>query len=130
MVIDSSALLAVLLGEPERPAMLRAILGDRRRMLGAVNRLETAIVLAGRRGPAALPVLDRLLEEAAVQTVAFTPEQAALAQSAWERYGKGRHPAALNLGDCCAYALARAFDEPLLYKGRDFGRTDIPAVTF
>lgn len=81
-----------------------------------------------RKGEAATRELDLLLHTASITTVAFDPDQAALARSAYQRWGKGRHPAGLNLGDCCSYALAQTSGEPLLFKGNDFSRTDVVSV--
>lgn len=87
---------------------------------------ETSIVILNRRGEAEVAELDAFLQEASIETVAVTPEQATLARQAYARYGKGRHPAKLNFGDCISYAAAVACCEPLLFKGNDFGETDIP----
>jgi ribonuclease VapC len=128
MVIDSSALVAILFDEPERRAFTTAIERDQRRLISAANLLESALIAEARRGEAAGRELDLLLHRAAVETVAVDAEQVELARSAWRRYGKGRHPAGLNFGDCFAYALARSSAEPLLFKGEDFARTDVVAV--
>ncbi len=125
MVIDSSALLAILLQEPEAEPFARAISGDPKRLMSAVSALEAAIVVQARKGPAGVRELDLLLHAAGVKVVSFDPEQVLLARAAYERYGKGHHPAALNLGDCCSYALAVSSGQPLLFKGGDFSRTDL-----
>jgi ribonuclease VapC len=125
MVIDTSALLAVFLGEPERPQFLESITQAEKRRISAANMLETGIVLEARRGEAAGREFDLFLSQAKVDIVAVDAEQADIARLAWRKYGKGRHPAALNFGDCFAYALAKVLDEPLLAKGSDFLRTDI-----
>lgn len=125
MVIDSSALLAILLREPEAQPLAQAIAGDPRRLMSAVSALETAIVIHTRKGPAGVRELDLLLHSAGVKIVSFDSEQVLLARAAYEKYGKGHHPAALNLGDCCSYALALSSGEPLLFKGNDFSQTDI-----
>jgi len=130
MVIDSSALLAILFGEPEMPAMARAIAEDPTRLCGAVNALEAAIVVEARKGPAGGRELDVLLHQGQIDVVPMTPDQLQLARDAWRRFGKGRHAAGLNLGDCCAYALARSTGEPLLFKGEDFPRTDVRASSY
>jgi ribonuclease VapC len=93
--------------------------------MSLANFLETAIVLESRNGTAAGQQLDALLEDAQIELVPVTPEQAHAARRAWRRFGKGNHPAALNFGDCFAYALAEITGEPLLFKGRDFALTDI-----
>lgn len=125
MVIDSSALLAILFSEPEAEPFARAIAGDPRRLMSAVSALETAIVVHARKGPAGVREFDLLLHAAGVKVVSFDSEQTLLARAAYEKYGKGHHPAALNLGDCCSYALAVSSGQPLLFKGRDFSQTDV-----
>jgi ribonuclease VapC len=128
MVLDSSAILAILFDEPQRPAFTLSIERDPRRLLSAGNVLESALVAEARRGEPAGRELDLLLHRAQVDVVPVDSEQVQIARSAWRRYGKGRHPAALNFGDCFAYALAAASGEPLLFAGDDFRRTDIAAV--
>lgn len=128
MVIDSSALLAILLGEPEAELFSRAIAGDTKRLLSAVSALEAAIVTRARKGPAGLRELDLLFHAAGLSVVSFDADQVLLARAAYEKFGKGHHAAALNLGDCCSYALARSSGEPLLYKGNDFAQTDVRGV--
>lgn len=130
MVIDSSAMLAILQDEPERRAMIEAIEAADHRCLSVVNLVEAAIVIEARRGPAAARLLDALVERAGIEVLGVDREQGALARSAFARYGRGRHPAGLNFGDCFAYALARTLGETLLFKGGDFSRTDVvPALT-
>lgn len=124
-MIDSSAVVAITFGESERRAMLRAVVADPVRLMSAVSMLEARLVIGARRGPIAIESFERLIARMGVQVVPFSAEQAELAWAAWQRFGKGRHPAALNLGDCCAYAPAREARQPLLYKGDDFARTDI-----
>jgi len=128
MVIDSSAVLAILLREPEAETFARAIAGDPRRLMSAVSAFETAVVVHARKGPAGVRELDLLVHAAGVKIVSFDPEQVLLARAAYEKYGKRHHPAALNLGDCCSYALAVSSGQPLLFKGGDFSQTDVPAV--
>ncbi|MDO8877376.1 MAG: type II toxin-antitoxin system VapC family toxin [Pseudolabrys sp.] len=128
MVIDTSALIAILLDEPEREAFERAIEADPLRLLSAVGKFEAGMVVAGRLDVAGLSRLDRLLNACAVTVVPFTDHHAAIARDAFIRYGKGRHPAGLNFGDCASYALAIAEAEPLLFKGTDFGATDVRVV--
>ncbi len=125
MVIDTSALLAIFLAEPERKPFLDSILQSETRMISAANVLETGIVLEARRGESAGREFDLFLVRASLQIVSVDSEQAEIARSAWRKYGKGRHPAALNFGDCFAYALAKSSGEPLLAKGTDFVVTDI-----
>jgi ribonuclease VapC len=123
MVIDTSALAAIFFHEPERPTFLEAIVGAENRLLSAASVLEAGMVLEGRQGEAAGREFDLFVIRARLQIVA---EQAELARSAWRRYGKGRHAAGLNYGDCFSYALAKATGESLLAKGREFSLTDIP----
>lgn len=125
MVIDTSALLAILMQEPEAENFAQAIAADPRLLISAFSLLEASVVVAARKGPAAVGELDLLIHRASVEVVSFNTEQAEVAREAWMRYGKGRHPAALNLGDCCSYALSQISGEPLLYKGSDFPQTDV-----
>jgi ribonuclease VapC len=128
MVVDTSALLAVLLGELEAEEFARLIAGDPRSLVSAFSVLETAVVLLARKGLGGPPMLDALIQTARLQTVSLSADQASIARAAYARFGKGRHPAGLNLGDCCSYALARTSGEPLLFKGSDFAQTDIPSA--
>jgi ribonuclease VapC len=129
MVLDTSAILAILFKEPERDAFATALADAGQRLVSAVNALESAVVVSARKGPPGARELDLLLHHAGVVVVSFTEDHLRLAREAWERYGKGRDPAALNLGDCCAYALSRHSGEPLLFKGDDFSHTDVvPAL--
>ena len=128
MVIDTSALLAILLGEPERGAFLKLLSESETRLLSAANALETAIVVETRRGVAAGGELDLFLQRTKIEIVAVDVEQVAIARLAWRKFGKGRHTAGLNFGDCFAYALAKMSSEPLLAKGADFRQTDLPVL--
>lgn len=128
MVIDSSAVIAILMAEPEAESMASAIGQDPKRLMSAVNALESSIVIEAKKGSSGGREFDLLCHHAGIEIVPMTAEQYALARSAWRTFGKGRHPAGLNMGDCCAYALAKHSGEPLLFKGDDFGRTDIAAV--
>jgi ribonuclease VapC len=129
MVIDTSALIAILFGEPEAISFSRAIADESRKLISAFNALETGIVVEAKKGEAGGRELDLLLHRAQIEIVAMNAEQAELARTAWRKYGKGNHPAGLNIGDCCAYALAKYSGEPLLFKGNDFSQTDIrPAM--
>ena len=129
MVIDSSALLAILQDEPERRALVEAIESADRRCLSVVNLVEASIVLEARRGPTAARLLDTLVERAGIDVVGVDREQGELARRAFARFGKERHSAGLNFGDCFAYALAQAFGDSLLFKGGDFSQTDVtPAL--
>ncbi len=128
MVVDSSALLAILLGEEEADGFARAIANDPRPIVGVFSVLETSVVLLARKGTDGPLMLDALLRSARLQAVSMNADQLEVARSAYARFGKGRHPAALNLGDCCSYALARSTGQPLLFKGTDFPQTDVETV--
>jgi ribonuclease VapC len=129
MVVDTSAVLVVLLEEPEAQAFLRRLRAAARPLLSAANWLELAIVVDGRKGPQWLPQLDAFLEGLDVVDVPVSLSQVRIAREAYRRFGKGNHPAGLNFGDCFAYALAKERDLPLLFKGDDFPLTDIrPAL--
>lgn len=128
MVIDTSALAAIFFGEPERQRFLAAIASAPTRMVSAATVLETGIVLESRLGDAAGREFDLFVIRANLQITPVDAEQAELARHAWRRFGKGRHPAALNYGDCFAYALAKWTGEPLLAKGTDFASTDVAVL--
>ena len=129
MVVDTSALLAIFLAEPERRQFLDAITQGEARYISAANVLETGIVLEARRGEAAGREFDLFLHHAKLEVVPVDSDQREIARVAWRKYGKGRHPAGLNFGDCFAYALAKVMDQPILAKGDDFTHTDIsPAI--
>ena len=129
MIIDTSALLAILFAEPEAEACAKAIEGAVDRRLSAANFLETANVLESRRDPVASRRLDDLLREAAIAIEPVDETQAMIAREAYRDFGKrSGHPARLNFGDCFAYALARRRGEPLLFKGDDFVHTDITSA--
>lgn len=125
MVIDSSALVAIFLSEPERQELLLAITSADTRLISAATVLETGIALESRQGEEAGREFDLFLVKANLETVPVDAEQVELARSAWRKFGKGRHPAGLNFGDCFSYALAKSSGEPLLAKGTDFAKTDI-----
>ena len=125
MIIDTSALLAILLGEPDAGRYEDAIAAAWPRRMSAIALLEAAMVVESRGGAKAGHELDVLLEKAAVELVPVTSEHANAARRAWRRFGKGNHRASLNLGDCFAYALAKTTGEPLLFKGEDFNHTDV-----
>ncbi len=125
MVIDSSALVAIMRAEPERVSFLRAIERATVRKIAAPTLLETSMVLVGRQVPEILLELDALLRASAIELVPFTPAHALAAREAFLRYGKGRHHAALNFGDCITYATAKLAAMPLLFKGGDFALTDV-----
>jgi ribonuclease VapC len=125
VVIDTSALLAILQDEPERRAFNEAIEAAESRLMSTATFVEASIVIEARFGADGLRSLDLYLRKAAIELVEVDAEQALLAREAFSQYGCGRHPAGLNFGDCFAYSLSIARSEPLLFKGEDFGRTDI-----
>lgn len=129
MVIDTSALVAILNREPEAQSFIDAIAADSRRLISAATLQETVVVIASRYGEAGLRELDLFLHKAAIETVPFGAEQQALAREAFLTFGRGRHPARLNFGDCFSYALSKSSGEALLFKGHDFSQTDVrPAI--
>ena len=130
MVVDSSAFVAIVNGEPERRLFSQAIASDPTRLTSAATLLETTMVVLGRKGEGGVDELAAFIASTGIETASFTPQQLAIAVEAFRRFGKGRHEASLNFGDCFAYALAKATGEPLLFKGDDFSKTDIrPALT-
>lgn len=128
MVIDTSAIIAILLGEPGAEALARAIANDSKRLISAFTALEASIVIEAKKEEVGGRELDLLFHRARIQIVAMNHEQFELARLAWRTYGNGRHPAELNIGDCCSYALAKYSGEPLLFKGNDFAKTDLRSV--
>lgn len=128
MVIDSSAVLAILLGEEDAAFYATAIEESADPEISTVSALEVALVIGARKREAGLAALDRFMERGRIRVVAFDAEQSRIARPAWWRYGKGRHAAGLNLGDCCSYALAKASGQILLYKGDDFRQTDLRGI--
>lgn len=129
MVIDSSALLSILLEEEDHALYARAIDSDINRFMSTATFVESSIVVEKRRGAEGLMRLDQLILRTAIELVPVDTIQAHIARSAYRLYGKGRHRAALNFGDCFAYALAMTSNEPLLFKGNDFSRTDVAQVS-
>ena len=129
MVIDTSAILAILFDEPERSHFAELIEADETRLISAATFLEAALVVEARRGEAAGRELDLLMHRAQISIVPVDAEQSEVARVAWRQYGKGRHSAGLNYGDCFSYALARVSGEPLLAKSGDFARTDVSLCT-
>ena len=125
LVVDSSAIVAILLKEYDAADLLDAMIDASDLRLSTANYLEVVIVLLAKGRPALKSEFDQLLAELSVTRQAVSAEQADLAAGAYRTYGKGRHAAALNFGDCFAYALAKQLDAPLLYKGTDFAATDI-----
>lgn len=125
MIVDSSAVLAILFDEPDARRHAAAIMAASHCRMSVANVLEAAIAVERRGGDTGAYELDTLLESAEIELVPVTVEHLMAARRAWRRFGKGNHPAALNFGDCFAYALARTTREPLLFKGEDLARTDI-----
>lgn len=124
LVVDTSAIIACLTGEEERPAFMRVLALAERRIFSSVNLLEARIVITGtKRSP--VDWLNDFLDNERIEIIPFDEDLSSLAFDAYRRYGKGRHPAELNMGDCAAYALAKSRGWPLLYKGEDFSQTDI-----
>jgi ribonuclease VapC len=131
MVLDTSALLAILFGEPEAEGMVRAIAGDETRLIGTATLVEASAVMQARKGPGGDVALDALLRRMSVETVPVSEPAATLARLAYGRFGKGiGSPGVLNFGDCLSYGVAMALREPLLFKGEDFSRTDVAAVKY
>jgi ribonuclease VapC len=131
MVIDTSALVAILLGEPESQRMAVAIAADPTRLVGAPTLVEAAAVMLARKGPQGEIALDALLQRLDIRTTDLNAEAAAHARSAYRRFGKGVGlPSVLNYGDCLSYGVAMARGEPLLFKGDDFPRTDVLAAAY
>lgn len=128
MIIDTSALLAILFDEPDGPNLLRRVVEAPMRLISSANALEAWIVADRHENPAKAPALDALIDTLSIEIEPVTVHQARIAREAYNTYGKGNHPAGLNYGDCFAYALAKATSQPLLFKGSDFSRTDIEAV--
>ena len=128
MVIDTSAIVAILRNEPEAMRLERALVADRIRLVPATCVLEARMVLVSRRGEHALAEIDLWLHKIQAAIIAVDADLVDLATQAWLIYGKGRHPAALNFADCLSYGLAKRADEPLLFIGNDFSQTDIEAA--
>jgi ribonuclease VapC len=130
VIVDTSALIAILRDEPEASAMAQAIEEATQRQISAANWLEAAAVIDGSRDPVASRQFNDLIGVARILVAPVTEQQALIARAAYRDFGKGSgHPAGLNFGDCFAYALAKSTGEPLLFKGRDFAHTDIvPAL--
>ncbi len=125
MVIDSSALVAILQDEPERRAFNEAIEAAGSCLMSTASFVETSMIIESRYGPDGRRALDLFISKARIKLVPVDADQAYIARDAFRHYGKGRHPAGLNFSDCLAYALAKAIGEPLLFKGADFALTDI-----
>lgn len=129
MIIDSSAILAVIGQEAGYQRIVHQLAASPGTRIGAPTRLETGIVLTARFGPRGKTLLARFLQENSIATVAFDDTHASSALDAYSRFGKGRHPASLNFGDCCTYAVASVAGEPLLCAGGDFAQTDLLLVS-
>jgi len=130
VIIDTSALVALLDQEPEAARIAHALASSPERTLSAANLVEIGIVMQARRGDDGARDLDLLLAKLKVEIEAVTAGQADIARKAFRRYGRGRHAANLNFGDCFAYALAKDKSAPLLFKGDDFGRTDLMVAPY
>jgi ribonuclease VapC len=129
IVVDTSAIIAILRNEAEKDRFVDAILAASPRFMSAVSLQEAGMVVAGRHGDAAVwEPLDALVARLGLEIVAHDAALAGVAREAFLRFGKGRHKAGLNFGDCAAYALAKSNDLALLFKGEDFARTDVVAV--
>ena len=125
MILDSSAIVSVVIKEPGFEVLLPKLAGASPKAIGAPTLVETSIVLCARLKCDARGLVSRILDETGTSVIPFTDAHYAAAVTAWNKYGKGRHPAALNFGDCLSYAVARLADQPLLCVGNDFARTDI-----
>lgn len=130
MVVDSSAIIAVLFREPEALGIARALSKTPLRRISPVNALETSMVMEARKGERGGEELDVFFARSEIEIFPMNTEQWEIARSAWRSFGKGWHPAGLNMGDCCAYALAKYLDEPILFKGNDSGKTDLKSVIY
>ncbi len=129
MIIDSSAILAIVLLEPDEPKMLSAVMAATAIRMSAANWLETSIIVDSRQNRKVAAKFDAIITDLNIEIAAVSKEQAVIARDAYRRFGRGRHPAKLNYGDCFAYALALTTGEPLLFKGNDFSQTDVePAL--
>lgn len=129
MVIDTSALLAILQDEPERRPFNEAIETASTRLVSAATYVECSMILESRFGAEGVRDLDHFIARAQITIAPVDAEQARIARDAFRKYGKGRHRAALNFGDCLSYALSRVLDQPLLFKGSDFPHTDVECFT-
>ena len=128
LIVDTSAAVAVILGEPGSEELAVSLEDARARLMPAAIRVELGIVIEARLAPAGQDVVDRFLRDAKIDIVSVDTDLAARAMSGWRRYGKGRHPAGLNFGDCFTYALAERTGHPVLCTGDDFAATDLTVV--
>ena len=129
MVVDTSVLCSIIFREPSREKFLNTLASSQSKVISSVTVLELKSVVMGRLGVQAVPTVDEYLTALGILEVLFDPVQGRLAAEAAARFGKGRHPAGLNLGDCASYALARQRDEELLFQGEDFNKTDVRMVS-
>ncbi|OQK18509.1 hypothetical protein AU255_12055 [Methyloprofundus sedimenti] len=128
MVIDSSVLIAILLEETEGEDFTQHLIEADSIYISAVSIVESSMVIEYKKGEPGAAQYDELLKTIIPTIIAFDAQQALLARTAWKKYGKGRHPAKLNFGDCCSYATAKHLNQPLLFQGNDFSQTDIERV--
>ena len=125
MVVDTSAIISIMLNEPDAEEMLRKMARASSKHFSAVSYVECLMVLLGRMGEGAQQAVDKMISRSGIVISPVSPEQAKFAIAAFRRFGKGHHPAGLNFCDCFSYALAKSTGEPLLFKGRDFAKTDV-----
>lgn len=125
LVVDSSVLIAILLAEPDAEHYAKQLALANPVYISAVSILESSIVIQSKEGEQGVSMLDELLCAISPSIIAFDSDQVRLARKAWQQYGKGRHPARLNFGDCCSYAVAKSLGLPLLFQGNDFSQTDL-----
>ncbi len=130
MVIDTSAIIAILLNEPENERITKVLAKSSKRLMSAFTALECGIIIEVKKGEPGGRELDLLFHKLNISIVNMDSKQLETARKAWRLFGKGRHPAKLNIGDCCAYALSANSGEPLLFKGDDFSKTDIKKVEY
>ena len=128
IVVDTSAIVAILLDETEGETFIDLIAEASETRISTVSMLEACLVMEARKPGWGADAVERLIVEAEIEAIAFSATQVRLAHEAWRRFGRGRHRASLNFGDCCAYALAKEMDADLLYKGIDFAQTDIASA--
>lgn len=130
MVIDTSALIAILLGEDETERIAKVIAEDNVRLISSFSLLESSIVIEAKKGESGSRELDLLIHKIGAEIIGFDSEQSITAKKAWREYGKGNHSASLNIGDCCTYALSKSSNQSILFKGNDFNQTDIPVILY
>jgi ribonuclease VapC len=125
VIVDSSAIVAIAFGEPQQVRLIAALASERDSRVAAPTWLETSMVLSGRLGARLDVFMSGIQSQFDIEVVPFAGEHVRVAMAAWQRYGKGNHPAALNFGDCISYATAQLAGEPLLFVGDDFTQTDV-----